>query len=439
MKCNKNDKYNGEDELKICLINPPHEESLDKLLDPPLGLMYLASVIRNLGHDIKIIDLSFIKKSEWKDKIPYANLYGITVMSASLHHAVYIKDIIKNNINSESKIMVGGAHSSSLPRETMNLGFDIVIVGESELAIQDIIYYVSEHSYEYPTIMFGNQHLMDINEIPFPDRNLVPIKNYTRKVAGFSATSIIASRGCPYKCAFCINSTSKSKVRFRNVDSVINEIKEIIFLYNYKAFIFYDDTFTINPNLDELLEKIKELNIIFRCNGNTRKDTQKTFKKLYDAGCREICFGIESGSQLILDKIEKKVTIEQNKNSINNAKKEGLIVKAFLMVGSPGESWNTVYETIKFMNESQPDQWTLFNFVPLPGCDIYNNPEKYGIKIINRDYKQYFNIAGNNIGGLVCETEHMNVEEIKKARETMIKEFPKQCGKLQDYYNEIKH
>lgn len=426
--------------MKICLINPPHEESLDSLLDPPLGLMYIASTIRNLNnnHKVIIVDLSFYNKNEWKDKIPFSDLYGITVMSSSLHHAITIKDICRN-INSNSKIMVGGSHPSALPRETMNLGFDITVVGEAEGIIEDILDYVSNLNNQYPTIIYGNSKLMDINKVPFPSRKCVPLLNYTRLVNGIPATSIIASRGCSHTCSFCINSTKAlfSKPRFRNVDNVIREMKEIIFKYNFKAFIFYDDTFTIHPNIDILLKEIKSLNITFRCNGNARKDTFETFKQLYEAGCREISFGIESGSQKILNKINKNVTVEQNTLAIYNAKKAGLVVKAFLIVGAPGESWETVKETIKFVNDTKPQTWTLFTFVPLPGCDIYNNPDKYGIKIITKDYKQYFNIAGNNIGGSVCETQYMTSSDIEKARQYMIEHLPSQTGKLQLYYEKL--
>ena len=360
-------------------------------------------------------------------------------MSSSLHHSLHIKNICKV-INPSCKVMAGGVHPSALPKETIDLGFDITVVGEAEGMIKNILDFASNPDSNYPSVVYGNSKLMDINQISFPARDLVPITQYTRLVNGIPSTSMIASRGCPYKCSFCINSTKSlfSKPRFRNVDNVIKEMKELIFKYNFKSFIFYDDTFTINPNLDELIKKIKSLNITFRCNGNARTDTYELFKKLYDAGCREIAFGIESGSKEILKRINKNVTVEQNSLAIYNAKKAGLIVKAYLIVGSPDESWETVRETIKFMNGARPQTWTLFTFVPLPGCDIYNNPEKYGIKIITKDFKQYFNIAGNNIGGSVCETKYMTANDIEDARQYMIKHLPHQKGKLQSYYKKAK-
>lgn len=420
--------------MKICLINPPHLESLDPILDPPLGLMYLASVIRtNSKHQVSIIDLSFHTDiDKWKDVIPKADVYGITIMTHSYHHAIKIRDVCKE-INQDSKIMVGGPHSTALPLETMK-DFDITVVGDGESIIMDGINYV-ENNNDYPKIFYSRDTCID--EIPYPARDLVPIKYYTRLVNGNQATSIITSRGCSYRCAFCINSTKKEKVRFRPVKNVINELKEIIYKYDIHSFVFYDDTFTLRQDLYILLDEIKKLNIEFRCNGDTRRNTYETFKRLYDTGCREIDFGIESGSQYILNKIHKDTKVWQNRLAISNAKKAGLFVKAFIMVGNPGESWRTVNETIDFINYTRPDYWSIFNFVPLPGCDIFINPNKYGIRIKTLDWNEYFNLQGNNVGGLTCETEHMTIKDIKNARDYMIKRLYPQTGPLQKYYEKL--
>ncbi len=422
--------------MKICLINPPFEESLDPKLDPPLGLVYIATVLRNLGHDVSVLDLSFHDKEDWEKVIPTADLYGITVMTMSIHHAINIKNIVRK-INPECKVMVGGAHPSNLPEETLRMGFDIVVVGEGdgEDILKEIIEYVymcTKHMCTEPKIFIARD--VDINSVPIPYRDLIPIRNYTRLVEGVQAFSLFASRGCPYSCAFCLNSTRKiNKARFRTVGSILEEMKLMIKKYDAKAFMLYDDTFTAHPKLNLLLEEIQKLNVIFRCSGDVRMDKLEKFQKLYDAGCEEISFGIETGSQKILDLVNKRATVEQNRIAITDAKKAGLRVKAFLMVGSPGESWETIKETVKFMWEVRPNLWTLFTFVPLPGCDIWINPDKYGIKIITKDYKQFFNIAGQNIGGMTIDTEFMSALEIAKAREYLLKNLPPLEGHLQAY------
>ena len=418
--------------MKINLLNPPHEESLDTRLDPPLGLLYIAAVLKKEGYDVSVTDLNFHDMSTWLDIIPWADIYGITVMTASLHHAVNLKEIVRI-INPECRIIVGGAHPTALPEEMIRLGFDAVVVGEGEGVIVEVIEYLKQGNRG----AIFNSVDMDINSIPFPAREFVSIKEYTRLVNGNQATSIIASRGCPYECAFCINSTKKSKVRFRETQHFINELKYLITKYDFRSFMFLDDTFTVHPRLNYILEEISKLNITFRCNGNARKDRLKLFKNLYHAGCREISFGVESGSQKILDLTNKGVTVEQNRIAISEAKEAGLIVRAYIMIGSPGESRETVHETLKFINETKPNLWTLFNFVPLPGCAIWNNPGQYGINIITTDWRQYYNIAGKNIGGLTVETESMTANDIAEARQYLLDNLPPQTGHLQNYFKKL--
>lgn len=418
--------------MKINLLNPPHEESLDTKLDPPLGLLYIAAVLKKEGHEVSVTDLNFYTRSTWPDIIPHADIYGISVMTASLHHAVNLRDIVRK-INPVCRIIVGGAHPTSMPMHMVDLGFDAVVVGEGEKVINDVVKYL-----RFSTNKGGIFHSnVDINTIPIPARELVPLKEYTRLVDGKPATSMIASRGCPYSCSFCVNSIKKSKVRFRTTQNIIEELIYLVERQGFRSIMFLDDTFTVHPHLNHILEEISKMNITFRCNGNARRDQLKTFKKLYQAGCREISFGIESGSQMILDKINKRVTVEQNRRAILDAKEARLTVRAYLMVGSPGESWDTIKETISFIDETKPNLWTLFNFVPLPGCAIWEDPTRYGIKIVTKDWRQYYNIAGKNSGGLTVATEHMTPDDIAKARQYMLDHLTGQTGHLQDYYKKL--
>ena len=108
------------------------------------------------------------------------------------------------------------------------------------------------------------------------------------------------------------------------------------------------------------------------------------------------------------------------------------------MVGNPSESWDSVKKTLDFMIETGPELYTLFTFVPLPGCEIYHNPEKFHIKFRSKDWQEYFVVGRQNEGGAVCDTEYMTAEEITAARKWLIENLPKQTGKLQDYYKEVK-
>lgn len=419
----------------IKLVNPPQTNALDDKMDPPLGLMYIAAVLEKEGFPVEIVDLAFVPRHKWKDAIGKPDIVGITVMTASFHEAKTILHLVKRN-SPKTVVVAGGPHPSCLPSETLREGFDAVVVGEGEYTFLDLVKKVYAGK-DFDKITISPQ--IDVNALPFPARHLVNLKAYTRKVAGQPATSIMASRGCCYECAFCCKAAHGAGIRFRTVQSVVEEIKQVIEKYGIRNFKFEDDSFTINrKRLYELLDELKKLNIRFRCHGNARSDTYEDFVKLAEAGCEKYIIGVESGSQHVLTLTNKQVTVEQNRQAIINAKKAGLVVRANLMVGNPGESWETVEETLNFMKETKPQQWIVCNFIPLPGCPIWKNPSKYGIEILVRDWKQYFLVAGKNVGGLTHRTEHMSMQDIAEARQYLIEHLPPQTGPLEDYCTELK-
>ena len=388
----------------IKLVSLPFSDSLDDKLDPPLGLMYIAAVLEQNHIPVEILDLSFVPRNQWKEAIGAPDILGVSIMTPTLHIATEILHSTKRN-SPKTIVAAGGPHPSCLPFETLREGFDAVFVGEAE-------YTFTQFALKEPSLPFQKPHNqrkqspIDVNLLPFPARHLVNLKAYTRKVAGLPATSIITSRGCPYNCAFCDKSVHGQGVRFRKIPSVIEEIRQVQQQYDINAFKFDDDTFTVNKvRLLSLLYDLQKLKILFRCQGNTRTDTYPDFLRLYEVGCRQIIFGIESGSQTILNRINKQVTVEKNRKAILNAKKAGLTVRANLMVGNPGETWDTIEETLNFIKETQPQQWIVSNFIPLPGCPIYKDPAAYGITIKVMDWQQYFTVTGKNIGGLTHTTD----------------------------------
>ncbi len=408
----------------IHLISLPQLNSLDDKLDPPLGLMYIAGMLRHKGVPARIIDLSFVDRKDWKEAIGYADTYGMTVFSSSLYLAIEVAKLAKQN-NPSCITIVGGPHPTALPEEILPY-FDYVVKGEGEFAFDSL----SSPVVEMPQIP-------DLNILQPPARDLVDITRYHRKVQGHKCTSIVTTRGCPHKCAFCYKDMFGHKIRSFSVERIVDEIKSIKADFGIDAFIIYDDTFILNrKRFYALCDKLSKLNIIFRRNGNARNNTMEDFEVLYNAGCRELAFGIESGSQKILDRIHKDVTVEQNKQAIKNAQKAGLIVKSFLMIGNPGETRETIEETKQFIIDADPDQFTLFTFIPLPGCAIWKDPDKYGVKITSKDFKDYYMIAGNYEGGAVLDTEELTSAEIKEEKEKLVFFLKNhgQRGKLQDYY-----
>lgn len=425
--------------VKMVLVNPPQSNSLDDHLDPPLGLMYIAACLERRSMNVSICDLSAKSELKWPDLIPEADIYGLTVFSASLNVSRRISRMIKERYRN-AKIIAGGPHPTSLPEETVEYGeFDNVVVGEGEEIFPRIVEDL-ERGLEIPKVVHASR-IEDLDSLPFPARHMVDLTGYHREVEDQKATSIISSRGCAWNCNFCCKDVHGRKIRFRDIESVCEEISEVKSSYGIKSFLFYDDVLVLNrTRLNKLCDRLKGLDIRFRCNGRAGLCNQEDYQALKEAGCEEIAFGIESGSQKMLDLINKGSTVEENERAIREAKRAGLVTKAYLVVGFPGESRETVEETKRFMERADPDKFTVFAFVPLPGCDVWKNPGKYGITTISKDWNQYFNIAGQYEGGTTFETQALSKEEFRSLHEDLVQGLLKrgQRGRLEDYYEKLK-
>ncbi|MFH1521957.1 MAG: radical SAM protein [archaeon] len=270
---------------------------------------------------------------------------------------------------------------------------------------------------------------------------MVDLNSYHRKVNGKSATTMISSRGCPYTCNFCCKDVHGKRITFRSVPNFLKEVNQVISQYGIKNFLFYDDVFTFNKNgrLKEITESLKKLGVTYRCNARAGVNNYREFKMLSDSGCEEIAFGIESGSESQLKRMGKGTSLAKNHQAIKDAKRAGIITKAYLISGFPGETEESINETIKFMKEAYPDKFTVFGFVPLPGSDTWKNKEKYGITQISQDWKQYFNIAGQYEGGLTFETKNMDKAELKRLHDLLVTALMKrgQKGHMEDYYAQL--
>lgn len=396
--------------MNISLINPPSPFLIEQKSFPPLGILYIASILENNGDTVKIIDLSG-KENDIENELKhcsncYSDLYFITSTTPQYYYAKIIKDILRN-INPICRIVIGGAHPSSEPEKCIKDGFDIVVVGEGENAAVDISNNIVENG------IISLPYIKDIDTIPFPARHLIDIHAYGYDIEGKKATTMITSRGCPYQCAFCSKDVWKKEVRLHSPEYVVREIEDIQQKFGINNILFLDDSFTSNKNrLLSILELVKPLNINFRCYINSKGMTYEILKKMYDAGCIEVGIGIESGSQKILDIANKRSNVEDNLRLIKMCKDIGIITNTFIMIGLPGETHETVMQTKKWMETALPDKFGFNIFVPYVGTPISNNPKKYDITLYNMsDIKGW---AKGRIGEYECfvSTSELSREEI---------------------------
>jgi len=392
--------------LEIELIHPPHRESTEDRLDAPLGLLYIASNLEKHGYRVAVNDLSGKSEDEWE--IGKADVYGITTYAPTVGVSEKIAEACRG-VNQESKIVTGGAHPTALPHD-MSQAFDIVCIGEGEDAFLDIM-----NDFPNNGRFYRKELSSHLDGYPNPAYHLIDPSSYKRTFDGKQAITILTSRGCPYRCSFCGLAEHHKTVKRRSPENVVDEIREIQEKYGINKFNFQDDTFTVNkPRLHDMLQRFKPLDIGFRAHGRSGLDTPKDYELLKDAGCEVAVWGIESGSQKMLDLMNKQTTVAKNEEVVRWAKEAGLTTRAFFVLGFPGETAETVEETKAFIERSNPDQYFISNFVPYPGTDVWNNPEKYGVTQIDKDFSKYFLVDETGLGSRNITTEDLSNEEFRE-------------------------
>jgi anaerobic magnesium-protoporphyrin IX monomethyl ester cyclase len=348
-------------------------------------LLYLGAVLREEGFECRYVDLSNSEASG-ENVVPDADFHLISVQSATFEASKKVM----NKVDSGFKV-AGGFHASLFPEGTLKeLNLDAVVVGEGEEVIATVLR-------DKIRGVTNGGIIKDLDKIPFPARDLIPLhqlRNLTNihgdtYTGDGAATTICSSRGCPYLCAFCCKALNQTNfVRYRSAKNVVDELESVATNYDIRHFRFIDDIFTVNRRrVYDLCGLIKDrrLEVYWLCITRTDAVTSDLLKTMHQAGCREIHFGIESGSQRLLDLMNKQTTAETNLKAIRKAKEANLKVKVFLMYGFPPETPEDIELTKKFMIEAQPDKWTLSKFTLLPGSDVQRTPAKYGV---HTDFEQ---------------------------------------------------
>lgn len=419
----------------VHLIHPPHPTATDDKLDAPLGLLYLASMIHRAGHAVEVIDLSGVDESEWRERIGMADLYGTTSYVCTMSISAKIAILCKTN-NPNSKVIAGGANVTGfddmLWHNALPVEYDSLCIGDGEHAILAAIedFPNLKPRYEIPLCD-------DLDEYPNPDYELVDIKSYHRTIDNSQSVSILTSRGCPFRCAFCGLPKQKRVVRYRSPEAVYEEIRYLKEHYGFEAFNFQDDTFIVNKKrVKRLMELIGRLDIKFRCLGRAGIDTKEDYQRLKDAGCTSVAWGVESGSQKMLDLMNKQVTVKQNHEVIEWAHDLNLIDRVFILIGFPGETPATLEETKAFIRESDPSQYLASTFQPYPGIDVVKDPKRFGVINIYKDFSRYIQIQADGNGGESnIDTIWSSADEMSK----MIADFKtwinqrQRRGAMQDY------
>ena len=403
--------------MKILLVNPSITKSevyakysAGAPCLPPLGLCYLAAVLLQNGYVTKIIDcvaedISTEKlKEEIKEYDP--NIVGVTSTTVSYNAAKSLLQEIKE-LDPDIVTVFGGAHISALPDETMMEceSLDIGVFGEGEYTILEIVERLNgEQSLEdiNGTIIRNNGRIImneprmapeDMDDIPFPSRHLLKdLKAYSHtpfRGAKF-VTTMITSRGCPFKCAYCDQSVFGRVWRHHSAEYVLSEIAHLKAKYNIDFISFEDDNFLLSKKRTAEICKgmiEKDFHISWSCLGRANEVDEKVLPLMKKAGCKTIYIGIESGSPRILELINKKIRIDEYRKGIELIKKFGINVTGSFILGVPTETEEDIDKTIKLALSLPLDGISFFTFTPYPNTPLRNLASKHG-KVSN-DWKDY--------------------------------------------------
>ncbi len=355
---------------------------------PPLGLAAISAYIRQQSKcDVRLIDM--LPQGVTINDIPHIlndfqpDIIGLSATTPQIDNAYLISRIIKRH-NPRIKTVIGGAHVTALPQRTFleEPSIDFVIMGEGEIPFLSLVKDKSLDTIkslawrkEGDIIINEREALIeDLGRLPFPDYESLPIKYYGTFYAGPSV-GITSSRGCYYNCSYCASHVVHlSRCRFRPIEIFLDDIQHLLEL-GAPRFDIWDDTFTFSKSrVYEFLEGYHKRNLKTHWSCVTRVDCldQKLLKEMHRGGVDMIHIGCESGNQVILDRTGKKIKLEQVREVCDWCEREGIAVYVYFMLGLPGETEETVMETIDFAKRLPIDFAQFSILVPYPGTRVWD-------------------------------------------------------------------
>lgn len=371
---------------------------------PSLGLGYIAAVLRENDVDVGIIDINLPRhRKNLRNLIcKYdPDIIGISAMTPSYAKAQELAKISKEV--SDATVVMGGPHPTVMTEDVLkNKNIDIVVIGEGEYTFLDIVQSSESGSSlsEVKGIYYKKQGIIktemrnfiqDLDELPYPARDLFDMKYYLSKVPSqiprlIPDADIIAMRGCPFRCSYCqptLKNLFGKKIRTRNSKRVIDEMELLVNKYKVKSIGISGDSLTVNKKwFYEFCDEIKNRGIITSWVISTRVNLvdRELLRRMNESGGFSITFGVESGSQRILDEVMNKGTkIEETKNAFKWCKEAGIFTMANIMIGSPTETKEDVLQTLRLIKEIEPDATSLFVTNPVPGTKLYDYSIEKGL------------------------------------------------------------
>jgi len=383
--------------MKILFAVPRSYNPKQMYREYPLGVGYLGTILKQLGHEVRIFD----QNAEGTTDAALLNLVaefqpsavGFSVITPN--YPVARQQIRNLKLEyPDLHIIAGGIHASMFPEDLIEDGASAVVLGEGESVIAELLACLNQgrEPHHVCGVVFpdrdgrvvrtqGWSQTSALDELPFVDRSLYHLSRYTHH-------SMVASRGCPHHCAFCCNYTGTIRndgVAIRWHEKVIDEMAHLRDVYGAKEIFFADDIFLLRKHdIREFCRSCTARNLHINWIGQMRADRmdQSIATGMREAGCQRIYFGVEAGSDAILQRAKKGMTKDQILRGVRAAMDAGLRAKTGWIYGLPG-SIAEQYESIDFMLELRPHEISIHQLIPFPGTIYYKEPERFGIRIPN--------------------------------------------------------
>lgn len=427
--------------MKVLFVNPPQTASKYKFMGviaPPLGIAYMAGVLQENNIDVEILDASAedmdfkdVEKELLKRK---PDLVALTALTPTIGRALETAQVVKETLP-DSIVVMGGYHPTFNFIETLeDENVDIVIRGEGEYIMLNLVQALENQSslHDVKGIVFEDKNskeivvnpeaplIQDLDELPFPALNLLPMKKYRLLDMDTHMTTMITTRGCPMQCSFCSSAAMHGKkIRERSVENIVDEIEYLNTNYDIDTIAFMDDTFTLKKRkvmaiCDEIFKR--NIEIMWGCTSRVDTLDEKLLKKMKEAGCITIFIGVESADQQQLDNMCKNTTIAKIENAFKIAHKLKIRTIASVALGMPGDTKEIMNKTVKFVHKLKPNYAIYSLATPYPGTRFYKEAfEKNLIKI--KDWSKYTLITP------ILETIDCSLNDMRKIQAKAFMKF----------------
>lgn len=394
--------------MRVLLLAPPTtgEERYGELAVagsylPPLGLAYLAAAVRH-RHEVRILDAEVLGMSRHEviDEVLRwgPDVLGVTVVTPALAAAVDICGAVKARLP-ETHVVVGGPYPSACPLEALSCeAVDSVVVGEGERTFDDLLSRlesgrpfddvagVAFRRAGKPVLGAARERVEALDDLPWPARDLLPMERYRPSPLHYRvlpAFSVVCGRGCPWRCTFCsCAKVFRGRFTVRSPAHVAAEVRALVEERGAKEVLFWDDTFGLTRDWTlELCERLAPLRIGWSAWMRVDLVEGDVMKAMARAGCWHVSYGVESGNQRVLDGIRKGFRLAQVKEAFRLTRDAGMEARGTFILGMPGDTWDTMMETIQLAIDVRADYAQFQYLTPYPGTELWDSLATLGVRL----------------------------------------------------------